>query len=163
MNSSDLDGSTPLHDAAEFGESDGVKTLVSLGANILAENNDGEIPFWKLDKEKFPEGSEIYNLLSPAVKAKEVLTNNEVYSGYVLHQMKLLSSWLYLTEKSPLRVQIVQMGGGLLHLLLRLILILAGWLIQNQKNYPALMSFQENYGMKKNFYSANLIMLKLLK
>mgnify|MGYP003326638181 CR=1 FL=1 len=29
------------------------------------------------DKEKFPEGSEIYNLLSPAVKAKEVLTNNE--------------------------------------------------------------------------------------
>ena len=77
LNSSDLDGSTPLHDAAEFGESDGVKTLVSLGANILAENNDGEIPFWKLDKEKFPEGSEIYNLLSPAVKAKEVLTNNE--------------------------------------------------------------------------------------
>ena len=77
LNSSDLDGSTPLHDAAEFGESDGVKTLVSLGANILAETNDGEIPFWKLDKEKFPEGSEIYNLLSPAVKAKEVLTNNE--------------------------------------------------------------------------------------
>ena len=77
LNSSDLDGSTPLHDAAEFGESDGVKTLVSLGANILAKNNDGEIPLWKLDKEKFPEGSEIYNLLSPAVKAKEVLTNNE--------------------------------------------------------------------------------------
>ena len=77
LNSSDLDGSTPLHDAAEFGESDGVKTLVSLGANILTENNDGEIPFWKLDKEKFPEGSEIYNLLSPAVKVKEVLTNNE--------------------------------------------------------------------------------------
>ena len=77
LNSSDLDGSTPLHDAAEFGESDGVKTLVSLGANILAENNDGEIPFWKLDKEKFPKGSEIYNLLSPAVKAKEFLTNKE--------------------------------------------------------------------------------------
>ncbi|MAI97111.1 MAG: hypothetical protein CML37_00235 [Rhodobacteraceae bacterium] len=74
---SDLGGATPLHEAVRYSEANGIKKLVVLGANILAETNDGTIPFWLLSQDEFPEGSEIYNLLSPAVKAKEVLMNNE--------------------------------------------------------------------------------------
>ena len=70
------EGNTPLHAAVNYSDPDAIKTLVSLGANIAAENNTGYIPFGLLNIDKFPEGSEIYNLLSPVVKVKEVLVNN---------------------------------------------------------------------------------------
>ena len=44
INSRGVYGNSPLHDAAERGELDIVKYLVSQGANVNAKNNCGEIP-----------------------------------------------------------------------------------------------------------------------
>ena len=45
VNCADRDGWTPLHAAGTCGHTQLVKFLISRGANLIAVNNDGDMPF----------------------------------------------------------------------------------------------------------------------